>query len=381
MENIQENAKILLVDDSKFARTVVKNTLLEIKMNVTECEDGQEAMNEIFANRYDLIIIDTVMPNMDGLTFIKEFKQNKRMPFTPVILMTGNEDVDSKIKGLNVGADDFLQKPVNQKELVARVFSLLRLKRMHSLLYQKNQLIKQEMKAAKKVQEFIIPKNFDYIDSPSISGFYLPMEDIGGDFYDCYKFKNGNVGMLIADVTGHGIPAALIVTMAKMIFNIYAPQCKSTQELFEIVNREVFQLLLDEQYLTSFYLIYNPEKKLLRFTNAGHVLPLYYRKRTGKIISLDTDKGFFIGILEQSFYSEKAIKVEEGDRLLLYTDGLTELKNSSKEEYGEKRLASYIKNNPELSGDEFCTSLYNDVLSFAKNKNRYDDISFLNIEF
>ena len=122
-------------------------------------------------------------------------------------------------------------------------------------------------------------------------------------------------------------------------------------------------------------------KNILKFSNAGHVLPLYYRKRTKNILKLDTDTGFFIGIMEEPSFSEKAIKVENGDRLFIYTDGITEIKNENKEEYGEKRLSSFLKKNEGLEGKEFCDLLYEDVMNFSYNKTRNDDISFLNIEF
>jgi serine phosphatase RsbU (regulator of sigma subunit) len=375
------NAKILIVDDSKLNRAVIRKTLSELDMTLTECVDGEEALEHILTESFDLVLTDTVMPRMDGIELIKEIKQNKDLDFIPVILMTGNDSVDSKIMGLNIGADDFLQKPINQKELVARVYSLLRLKKMHDLLFEKNKLIENELEAAKKVQQFIIPENFDFIDYPKVSGFYKPMEDIGGDFYDCYNLPRGKKGFLIADVTGHGIPAALVVTMAKMIFNIYASQFLSTKELFTLVNNEVHDLLLTGQYLTSFYAIYDDNKKILRFSNAGHVLPLLYKKKSGKIFEIDTDKGFFIGIMKDCEYDQKAVKIEEGDRLFLYTDGLTELKNSEKEEYGIERLMKFIKKNATVSGDNFCKKLYNDAMSHSHKKIRNDDIAFLYIEF
>lgn len=376
-----KKSKILIVDDSKLNRAVIRKTLSGLDMILTECENGEEALEQILSDKFDLVLTDTIMPKVDGIQLIKEIKQNQSLDFLPVILMTGNDSVDSKIMGLNIGADDFLQKPINQKELVARVYSLLRLKKMHDLLYEKNKLIENELEAAKKVQQFIIPENFDFIEYPKVSGFYKPMEDIGGDFYDCYNLPRGKKGFLIADVTGHGIPAALVVTMTKMIFNIYASQFLSTKDLFNLVNNEVHDLLLTGQYLSSFYAIYDPRKQIIRFSNAGHVLPLLYKNRTGKIYEIDTEIGFFIGIVKDCEYDQKAVKIEKGDRLLMYTDGLTELKNSVKEEYGTERLKEYLIKNHTVQGNDFCKNLYKEVLSYSYKKIRNDDIAFLYIEF
>lgn len=380
MDN-KKKERILIADDSKLNRAVIKKTLLELNMEVTECVNGNEALEKISNLSYDLIITDTVMPEKDGITLIKEVKQNKKLDFIPVILMTGNDDLNSKIIGLNIGADDFLQKPINQKELVARVFSLLRLKRMHDLLYEKNTQIANEMESAKKIQQFIIPEDFSFMEYPKVSGIYQPMEEIGGDFYDSYNFPDGTTGHLIADVTGHGIPAALIVTMVKMIFNIYAPQYKKTKDLFTVINNRVFDLLIAGQYLSAFYCIYDNNKKILRFSNAGHVLPLLFRRRTGKVYKLDTEKGFFIGIVKDSEYDQKAVKIEAGDRLLLYTDGITEIKDSNKIEFGEEGLIKFIRENSLIYGRDFCNTLLHNVKEFTSKKKFNDDIALLNIEF
>jgi serine phosphatase RsbU (regulator of sigma subunit) len=371
---------VLLIDDSKLNRKVIKDTLQELNMSITECCDGQEGLNLLNNNHFDIILVDTVMPVMDGLEFLKEIKNNGSKEFIPAILMTGNDDLNSKIKGLNIGADDFLQKPVNQKELIARVMSLLRLKKTHDLLYIKNQMIEKEMEAAKKVQEYIIPHDFSHIPYPVVTGKYVPMENIGGDFFDCYPLDNGSTGILIADVTGHGIPAALIVTMTKMIFNVYAGKYSSSAELLTKVNGDIKKMLLENQYITAFYCIYDKEKRILKFTNAGHVRPFFYRKRTGKIHLLDTN-GFFIGILDEANYEQKSIKVEEGDRLLLVTDGVTELKNDERVDFGEQRLAKFFTDNINVGGNTFCDSLFSALLSHIKETERNDDIAYLNIEF
>ncbi|HON78380.1 MAG TPA: fused response regulator/phosphatase [Spirochaetota bacterium] len=372
--------RILVIDDSKLNRAIVKKTLGKLDLDITEAQDGLEALDILKSESFDLILVDIIMPNLDGYGFIQEFKNMPGDEFVPVILMTGSEDLNSKIKGLNIGADDFLLKPLNEKELTARVKSLLRLKSAHDELYEKNMLIKRELDIAKKVQEFIIPTDFSFIPEPKVSGVYLPIEDIGGDYFDCYRLHDGSVGILIADVTGHGIPAAMVMTMSKMIFSIYASEFSSTSMLLAKVNREMRGLLLDNQYITAFYCIYNPVTGELHFTNAGHSRPLFYRKSAGKVMALDTD-GLFIGIMDSTTYEEKKIIAEPGDTLFLYTDGITEIRNSENEEFGEKRLARFVRNNCDISGNDYCTALLDEIRAFTSLEDRNDDIAFLNVEF
>jgi len=371
---------ILCIDDSRLTRAYIKKALAPLGFNVDEAETGHMGLEMLSETQYDLILLDIVMPEMDGFTFLKELRKKEREDFIPVILMTALDDLKSKIKGLNTGADDYLLKPLNEEELIARVISLLRLKKANSELFEKNRQIKRELEAAKKIQRFIIPDDFSYIQSPHVSGKYIPIEDIGGDFFDCYVIDENRTAFLIADVTGHGIPAALTMTMAKMLFSIYAQKHSSTAELLKEINSQLNGTLLDTQYITAFYLIYNSETLQLNYTNAGHTRALYYKSEKKQVIALDTF-GFFLGISDSVDYEEKTMQVKEGDRLFIYTDGITEAKNRTGEEFGELNLARFIKNNSSLEGEDFCNKLMNTLMSFIQGQEINDDIAFLSIEF
>ncbi|HQO38989.1 MAG TPA: SpoIIE family protein phosphatase [Spirochaetota bacterium] len=371
---------ILCIDDSRLNRAFIRKALEPLNFNVDEAETGQKGLDLLADSDYDLILLDIVMPEMDGFTFLKELKKREREDFIPVILMTALDDLKSKIKGLNTGADDYLLKPLNEEELIARVMSLLRLKKANSELYEKNRQIKRELEAAKKIQQFVIPHDFSYVKSPGVSGRYIPIEDIGGDFFDCYVLDDKRTAFLIADVTGHGIPAALTMTMSKMLFSIYAPKYDSSSGLLKDINRQLNGMMLDTQYITAFYLIYNNETRQLNYSNAGHTRALFYRADRNQILALDTF-GFFLGIMEEVDYEEKIIDVNKGDRLFIYTDGITEAKNREGEEFGEMNLAKFIKNFNELQGQEFCDRLMNTLTGFIRDQEVNDDIAFLNIEF
>ncbi len=371
---------VLCIDDSKLNRAFIIKSLSPLNIRVSEAENGLKGLEMLGKDEYDLILLDIVMPEMDGFGLLREIQKKEKKEFVPIILMTGLDDLNSKIKGLNIGADDYLLKPLNEQELIARVFSLLRLKKANSELFQKNQLIKRELEAAKRIQQFIIPDNFDFVEYPRISGVYLPIEDIGGDFFDCYKLDANRTAFLIADVTGHGIPAALTMTMSKMLFSIYAEKFSSTSDLMKMINRQLRGTLLDMQYITSFYLIYDNETNSLSYSNAGHTRPLYYRSSKNHVAALDSF-GWFIGISDDTEYEEKKINVSTGDRLFLYTDGITEAKNSTGEQFGEIRLARYIRDNNNLHGKKFCEGLIDAVKIFCRDVEFNDDIAFLNIEF
>lgn len=372
--------KILCIDDSRLNRAFIRKALEPLNFEVDEAETGQKGLDMVSDSEYDLILLDIVMPEMDGFTFLKELKKREREDYIPVILMTALDDLKSKIKGLNTGADDYLLKPLNEEELIARVMSLLRLKKANSELFEKNQQIKRELEAAKRIQQFVIPHDFSYVKTPGVSGRYIPIEDIGGDFFDCYVLDDKRTAFLIADVTGHGIPAALTMTMSKMMFSIYAPKYDSSSDLLKDINRQLNGMMLDTQYITAFYLIYNNETCRLNYSNAGHTRALFYRADKKQILALDTF-GFFLGIMDDVDYEEKTIDVQRGDRLFIYTDGITEAKNREGEDFGEMNLAKFIKNNDELRGEDFCDRLMNTLYNFIRDQEINDDIAFLNIEF
>ena len=377
---LNKKYRILCIDDSKLNRTFIIKMLSPLNMTVDEAENGIIGLEMISKKSYDLILLDIVMPEMDGFGFLKEFSKDTREQFIPVILMTGLDDLNSKIKGLTTGADDYLLKPLNEEELIARVFSLLRLKNANTELYEKNMLIKRELEAAKKIQRFIVPSDFSFMDYPSVSGIYKPIEDIGGDFFDCYKIDDNRSAFVIADVTGHGIPAALTMTMAKMLFSISAPKFSEAGELMKEINRKLKGTLLDTQYVTAFYLIYDRTSGKLSYSNAGHTRALFYREAKNQVLALDSF-GWFIGISDDCEYEEKSVNVMPGDRLIIYTDGITEAKNNEGEDFGEVRLAKFIRDKNSLRGDGFCAELMKNVDMFINKTPINDDIAFLNIEF
>lgn len=371
---------ILVIDDSRLNRLVIKRTLSEYGMSIDEAPDGEKGLEMLKKKKYDLVLVDIVMPHLDGFGFIEAFKPLTAENFIPIILMTGLDDLNSKIMGLTIGADDFLLKPLNTRELIARVLSLLRLKKTHDELYEKNRLIETELKVARKIQQFVVPLSFPEIKNPSIACRYLPIEQIGGDFFDVFQLEDNSFGFLIADVTGHGIPAALVMSMSTMMFRFHAPYHDQPAALFSVINSRVKSILLDGQYITAFYLIYNADQQTLTFSNAGHTRALFYRKDQSKIMALDT-QGFFLGISDLSSHEEKTIRVNKGDRLFLYTDGIAELKNTSGEDFGEKGLARILKEKYDLAAGNFCDELLDQLNHHAPLDSRSDDIAFMCIDF
>ncbi len=240
-----------------------------------------------------------------------------------------------------------------------------------------------ELQMAERVQKSIIPSSKDFPDRKEI-GFgskYSAMENIGGDLYDVIKIEDNVYGCMIADVSGHGVPAALITSMVKVFFTSHSNKETGTKDICKNVNDDMFKLIGDLQdYVTAYYGKLNLETSEFEYTNAGHHPALLIRKKDNKIEKLDTE-GFFIGALDQNTYESNKVKLEPGDRILMFTDGIIEAQNPEGEMYEYDRLLDYIQKNSHLKPKEFVDGLVENVDKFCKDEPPHDDRAILFIEF
>lgn len=240
-----------------------------------------------------------------------------------------------------------------------------------------------ELVMAERVQQNIIPNEdtFSKIKGVVLGSDYLAMERIGGDIYDVIRVGENTYGFLIADVTGHGIPAALITTMVKVSFNTHSKRGKKPSEVLCDVNNEMVKFIGDLDYfLTAYYCMLNLDKGEITFSNAAHHPALLYRRNHNKIEKLDT-KGFILGYKNDIKYISDTVSLQEGDRILLYTDGITEARSNDNKEYGYDRLLQFYKMNVDKRPQEFVDKLINDVQKFCGSRSANDDQSVLCIDF
>lgn len=246
-----------------------------------------------------------------------------------------------------------------------------------------NKAMMEELRMAQRVQQSIIPKttNLPHSERLNYASNYSSMEKIGGDLFDIIRVGRNGIGLLMADVSGHGVPAALITTMAKVTFNSNSIWGLDTGEICKRINDELFEFIGDlEYYLTAYYGIIDLESGIFKYTNAGHHPAVIYRPIKSEIIELDTD-GFFIGAFEGVEYETKYLRLEEGDRILMFTDGITEARNKNKKFYGEERLLDFVKNNSKLPPKDFVDTLMKEVDDFCEGELPTDDRAVLYVEF
>ncbi len=240
--------------------------------------------------------------------------------------------------------------------------------------------IQKQLDMASVIQRSILPGEIDDWNELKFSVRYIAMEKIGGDFYDVHQLKDDRLGIMIADVSGHGIPAALVTTMAKISFGNAGSKYESPRRIFQEVNQNILDHVKTQDYMTCFMVSVDDEYRVI-YSNASHQKAIHLKTAEGSVEYLDTN-GLFIGAIEEArdSYEEKTTNLNYSDRLILYTDGIPEALNEERKEFSIERLEKVILDNRDLPLEEFSDAIINSVQRFVKNAQIEDDITLLVIE-
>ncbi|OHD18892.1 MAG: hypothetical protein A2086_12980 [Spirochaetes bacterium GWD1_27_9] len=238
-----------------------------------------------------------------------------------------------------------------------------------------NEQMKKELQMAQRIQEAMIPKIFPLIEQITLDGMYVPMDALGGDYYDVFKITDKKLGMVIADVCGHGVPAALITTMAKVSFTNNSKNEKDSGDVVRSVNDELFSVIGNMEYLTAFYAILDVEKGTIQYTNAGHN-DIFIIKKNGTFVALKQNAPI-IGFCKNIEYESSIEQIDIGDRIVLYTDGIPELRDSDAKFYGQERLVNILVENKEITAKEVIDKLFSDINNFKGAAFANDDMTIL----
>ncbi|MDY6969155.1 MAG: SpoIIE family protein phosphatase [Spirochaetota bacterium] len=247
-------------------------------------------------------------------------------------------------------------------------------------LRERDELIQKQLNIAGAIQRGILPSNVDNWNELNFAVRYYAMEKIGGDFYDIMKLSDNKLIIFIADVSGHGIPAALVTAMAKISFNNACRQFDSPRKIFQQVNQDIIDQVKTQDYLTCFFIVIDEEYNIT-YSNASHQKCIILRKEKSEIELLDTN-GLFIGAIDEAreTYEEKHTKLSYGDRIILYTDGISEASNEDRQEYSSERLQDLILKNNHLPIEEFADQIIDDVRNHVGTSPIVDDITLIVIE-
>jgi sigma-B regulation protein RsbU (phosphoserine phosphatase) len=325
---------ILIVDDLPLNITMLEYVLRAEGFRTRSAQDGPSALALSRAEHPDLILLDVMMPGESGFETCARLKSDPVTADIPVIFVSALDDVKSKVRGLKTGAVDYVSKPVNGEEVLARV-------RVHLRILENNRTLAREHKARiddlRNAQEAILVRPEDCPEA-CFAVFYRPLDGASGDFYDVVTVAPGVFGYFVADVSGHGVSAAFLTSAIKALLRQYSGPLFSREDTMRGVDAVMRQLLGEDQYLTACYAHLNLRTKRLSVVSAGHP-PLIVVSASGDVQILEMDSaplGMFSAVLLQ----HKEVTVSPGDRFFLYTDGMIESSPGAGRRGGLERLIS-----------------------------------------
>ena len=341
--------KILSVDDeidlelllTQYFRRQIRKGEYEFKF----AHNGLEALTMLLKEKdFDIILSDINMPEMDGLTLLTKINEMQN-PALKCIMVSAYGDMGNIRQAMNNGAFDFATKPIDLDDLSVTIE-----KAIEQIGYIKTmQKIAASMNAAK---------------------------DVGGDFYDFFRIDDDRIGFVIADVSGKGVPAAIFMAVSRTLIRATGIRGVSPSECINYSNTLLEKESVNNMFVTVFYGIYNIKTGEIRYTNAGHNPP-YVLKQDGSLERFPVSGNMAIGIFGDFEYTEATLQLEQGDTLLLYTDGVTEAINTYEEEFQERRLEQTLKNMVNPDCQKMIDTIKADVKAFANGAEQSDDITLL----
>lgn len=309
---------ILVVDDNPVGVKLLEKILTKEGYYVVSASDGPSGRSIATQIRPELILLDIVMPGEDGLEVMKALKKDPKTSAIPVIFLTGMGDIDTKIQCFDLGAVDYITKPFQGAEVLARV-------RLHlKLSLATNSLIASQANKLKQIEDAQLAMLVTETDIPEarFSVHYSALLEAGGDLYDVFEISDGMHGYFVADVSGHDIATSYITAAVKALLKQNCSPIYTPMESMKMINDVLVQLLAGNKYLTATYMRLNRKAKRVSILSAGHP-PAVYLPQNGEPRFIHAE-GDILGIFNEVFFQQIDMEVNRGDRLLMYSDGLIE---------------------------------------------------------
>jgi sigma-B regulation protein RsbU (phosphoserine phosphatase) len=382
--------KILSVDD-EVDLEVLLTQYFRRKIRKGEYEfffahNGLEALQTLLKHPdIDIILSDINMPEMDGLTLLTKINE-MRNPALKCIMVSAYGDMGNIRQAMNNGAFDFATKPIDLDDLqitIDKAIEQIRFIREAKKDQKELRDIHADLSVAREIQLAILPRNFvlniPHAEMIEIYASMMAAKDVGGDFYDFFRIDDERFGFTIADVSGKGVPAAIFMAVSRTLIKATGMRGVPSNECMQIVNDILCGESVDSMFVTVFYGIYNMLTGEIDYTNAGHNAP-YILHANGNVEMLKSNINLVLGALEGISYKRNSMKLEPGDTLVMYTDGVTEAENLKQELYGEERLEAVLQTMKGADSQTIVDTINQQVKAYAGEAPQSDDITQLVIK-
>ena len=388
-------AKILIADDTDVNRLVLSAILRGAGHEVVQACDGEEALLLARQHLPDLMLLDVMMPRLDGWQVLKTLKADPALADLPVVFLTARGDTADKIRGLELGAADYVTKPFDADEVLARVRTQVRLRHLarsleaaNAELRRRQKLIDDDLRAAADIQRALLPRGPLELPGLRATSFFLPSHHVGGDIFNLQRLGADHAAIWVLDVSGHGVGAAMVtVSVAQRLLpqgGIVAgdpldPAARPAEPADVLAKLDAeYPMERFDRFFTITYLLIDLRTGRVRYSSAGHPPPILQRK-DGTLTALE-EGGTLVGLGGSSFAQGEAW-LRPGDRLVLYTDGLVDYQGRAASAFGAERLESALAETRSLSLDEAGDALVHRVLGHGDAAPPDDDLTVLVVEW
>jgi phosphoserine phosphatase RsbU/P len=383
---------ILIVDDEPFNVDYLEQELEEVDCETIAAVNGQDALAKVQYHVPDLILLDIMMPVMDGFEVLSHLKANPATRDIPVIVISAQNDLRSVVRGIQLGAEDYLPKPFEPTLLHARILSSLEKKRLRDLeqLYLKS--LQREMEIAREIQLGFLPAELPQVADWEIAAYFKAAHEVAGDFYDAFLLPDGNLACVVGDVCDKGVGAALFMTLFRSLIRATATSAISygekdsvslapaerLRQVISFTNNYLVEIHGDaNMFATVFIGFLDLRTGILSYLNCGNEPP--FLRGSGGAVTALKPTGPVVGVVPHAVFMVKEIGLEKDDLLLAFTDGIPDACNRANESFGRERLLELLQ-----QGDTIPAGLLKQVgeqlHQFIGPVDQFDDITLLAIK-
>ncbi len=370
------NEKILLVDDNPTNLQVLFQTLEGRDYNLLVAKNGEMALSIARKALPNLILLDIMMPGIDGYEVCRQLKADPTTQEIPVIFLSALGDTKDKVQGLAIGAVDYVTKPFQPDEVIARVNTHLTIYRLKREVQEQRDELERELRIVADEQRKLLPDKLPHIDGLNLAVHYETSRYAGGDYYDIIKLPANQWGFMMADAAGHSTRAAVLVAMTCTLLRSYPEAPTDPAKAMNRINEHLCDLA-HNTFITALYAVYDANTRTLRMARAGHPPPLLFRPEDGKAVELPC-KGVWPMAVDP--YDEVPLvetTLQPGDRLMLYTDGITEACSPEGEYYEIERLCEQFSQKNDDDPQKIIAAIIENVKNFTGGLPAQDDKAVL----
>ena len=376
-------AHVLIVDDLEVNRDLLARRVQRLGHSIAFAASGRQALVCMRAASFDLVLLDITMPDMDGYQALEQIKADPLLKHVPVVMVTAIDGVDSVVRCLELGAEDYITKPFNPVVLRARIESSLNKKRVADLNARLLQAMSREMAIAQRIQLGFLPDALPQLPGWPLAASCVPARQVGGDFFDAMVLHDGRLAFTVADVCDKGVGAALYMALIRSLLRVSLQQSAPGQAAAALLEQAVSftndyianEHGRDNMFATVFTAILSPRTGQLDYINAGHDAPLLLRQGTQQPETL-APEGLAVGMMAGQMHQARSVQLRPGDCLLAFTDGLPEALSPQGEPFGEHRVIAALacaKGHPQALLARFTDEL----AGHMGQRTPHDDVTLL----